>query len=278
MKTFNTLANTKANAAHADPATQHFTFFDIETHWDEMLHDNYCFIQHSESWPPRIAARRIHAAAAFDLALAGDGAITCERIASWTMPHDGDEKGVVEGLFTHMRARPEGTCMVGYGSIAMDVPMLKLAAMEYGLVLPDQLIASAGDWKAAWRPHLDLGLAIKGKGKTWHHLTEILVRLGIQANLLRDKAKVGYPQAPDGWAELRSHVELDTVLTAAATMAWARSQGHAGIDPTTASLALLQWWSRHGTLSARFVERVGFASGALWRRIGSKAPELADAA
>ncbi|MDF8335845.1 hypothetical protein [Novosphingobium cyanobacteriorum] len=85
MKTFNTLAN----AAHAAPATQHFTFFDIETHWDEVLHDNYCFIQHSESWPPRIGTRRIHAAAAFDLALAGDGAITCERIASWTMSHDG---------------------------------------------------------------------------------------------------------------------------------------------------------------------------------------------
>lgn len=49
MKTFNTLANTTANAAHADLAIQHFTFFDIETHWDEMLHDNYCFIQHSES-------------------------------------------------------------------------------------------------------------------------------------------------------------------------------------------------------------------------------------
>ncbi|MFC6911614.1 hypothetical protein ACFQGS_22875 [Novosphingobium lubricantis] len=162
MKTF----NTPANAGNAAPATQHFTFFDIETHWDEALHDNYCFIQHTASWPPRIGARRVHAAAAFDLALAADGAITCERIASWTLPHHGDEKGVVEGLFTHMRARPQGTCMVGYGSIAMDVPVLKLAAMEYGLVLPDQLIASAGDWKEAWRPHLDLGLAIKGQGKT----------------------------------------------------------------------------------------------------------------
>ncbi|GEO00563.1 hypothetical protein NSE01_23950 [Novosphingobium sediminis] len=274
MKTF----NTPANAGNAAPATQHFTFFDIETHWDEALHANYCFIQHAASWPPRIGARRVHAAAAFDLALAADGAITCERIASWTLPRDGDERGVVEGLFTHMRARPAGTCMVGYGSIAMDVPVLKLAAMEYGLVLPDQLIASAGDWKEAWRPHLDLGLAIKGQGKTWHHLTEILVRLGIQADLLRDKARVGYPQDLAGWAELRSHVELDTVLTAAATMAWARSQGHAGIDPATASHALLQWWSRHGALSPRFVERVGLASSALWRRIGSKAPELADAA
>lgn len=268
MKTFTTPANTT-------PATQHFTFFDLETHWDEVLHNNYCFIEQTQSWPPRIGTRRIHAAAAFDLALAEDGAITCERIASWTMPNDGGEKGVVEGLFTHMRAQPDGTCMVGYGSIAMDVPVLKLAAMEYGLVMPTQLIASAGDWKEAWRPHLDLGLAIKGQGKTWHHLTEILVRLGIQANLLRDKAKVGFPQAPNEWHELRSHVELDTVLTAAATLAWARSQGHAGIDPATASHALLQWWSRHGTLSPRFVERVGLASDALWRRIGSKAPVLA---
>lgn len=264
-----------------------FTVVDIESHWNADLHEAFRFVEDGGSSRNdtdsfyrgdarvRTAARSIHVAGAFDFTLHSNGQVDCERIASWDTADLGSEKAVISALFTHIRGRPEGTSVVGYGSVASDLPILTLAAMEYGLLLPKQFLPSRLTWAQTVRPHLDLGLALKAQGKTWSHLSEVLIRMGIPAHLLQDKRTITYPKTSLDWQQTRTHVELDTVLTAAATLAWLRTQGHPGIDPTLASFALLQWWSRHGSMTSPIEQRLQMALAKLQIEISQASAAVA---
>ena len=126
-----------------------------------------------------------------------------------------------------------------------------LAAMEYELMLPAQFRQRQPSVKRSGpiRPHLDLGLALKGTGKTWNHLSEVLLRLGLPSGLMEGKKRVAFPSNDDGWLAARAHCELDTALLAVATMAWQRTQGQCNLDPKVASFVILDWLRRNRPLT-----------------------------
>lgn len=144
----------------------HYTFIDIEAAWDEQLHEAYRQIDpvgagelmRNGQQRRRLPCKRIMAAAAFDLDLSEDGAITILGITSWTTHDHGDEREVVTNLLEHLRARPAAH-VVTYSGLAAEIPLLNLAAMEYGLVLPRQLRSGIPVPHRAgmWRPHIVSG-------------------------------------------------------------------------------------------------------------------------
>lgn len=226
-----------------------FTFFDTESAWDEYLHESYRRIDPRVQPHHRLGSKRIFAAAALDVTVSDDGQITCDAIRSWTEHDHGDEKAVVAGLFDHLRARPDRIA-VGYGSIAADVPLLLAAAMEYGIILPAQFIERRPIPGSTWHAHTDVGLLLKGGGKTWHHMAEVALRLGLPVDLLDTKARVDFPTSPDQWLEVRAHVELDAALVAIVTLAWLRTQGQASLQPNLMMIAVLDWLRRNGKMIA----------------------------
>jgi hypothetical protein len=114
--------------------------------------------------------------------------------------------------------------------------VLVLAAMQYGMSLPPQLIDQPG--RKGPRPHLDLGLMIRGGGRTWSHLSQVLLRMGIPEELVAAKPGVSRPRADAGWLALRDHVELDCLLLALAKVAWLCAQGTDALRFQPAAIAL----------------------------------------
>jgi hypothetical protein len=241
-------------------------FIDTESEWDERLHEAYRSIdpvgagEHERGGAKRHrqATRRIYAAAALHLSVANDGKIDPLGIRIWTEQDREDEKGVVDALFNFLRMRPQ-TKVVTYGGLAAELPLLNLAAMQHGLVLPPQL-SSEGRWRpGTFRPHTDLALLLKGQGRQWAHLSEIGLRLGFPAALFASKPVVGKPRTEVEWEELGCHVAMDTVLTAMLALSWWRAQGVFDIDQTAMVYQLCDWSMRRrvvGQAQARAVARL----------------------
>lgn len=169
--------------------------------------------------------KEVIAIATYAYTIDADGALAIDALASWTQRDWGGEAEVVEQFFDFVRRRPNHVAL-GYGSIATDPPILRLAAMTAGLRLPDQLIDQPGKWD---RKHLDLALAIKGRGRTWVHLSQLLIRLGVPLALLAGKAEAPLPEGGDDWSSLRDHVEMDTLLLSLAHTSWLVSVGSPGL-------------------------------------------------
>lgn len=118
--------------------------------------------------------------------------------------------------------------------MAVDVPVVVLAAMRHGIALPRQLQAKQVPWD---RSHIDLGLLIKGAGKSWSHLSQVCLRLGLPPALIAAKAAPVQPVRPEQWEQLRHHVELDTLLLALVWFAWCEAQGTEGLRYHPAAVA-----------------------------------------
>jgi len=241
-----------------------FTYIDTESAWDEHLHEGARQIDSSIQPHHRIGSKRIFAASAFDVTVNSDGAVSCENIATWSEHTHGGEREIVACLFHHLRARTDRT-VIGYGSMAADVPILQLAAMEYSLQLPGHFLAQRKRFELPDSPgrHFDLALGIKGSGRTWHHLTEILLRIGLPAQLMETKKHVEFPSTREGWKYAVAHVELDCALLAIAHLAWLRIQGQANVDSKIAALVVLEWLSRHGKLTDGVLAKLANTCGGL---------------
>lgn len=251
-----------------------FTFFDTESAWDEHLHEAYRRIDPKVQPHHRLGSKRIFAAAALDVTVTEDGQISCDAIRSWTEHDHGDEEAVVSGLFDHLRARTDRVA-VGYGSIAADVPLLLAAAMEHGIVLPSQFIERRSFSRGALHPHTDVGLVLKGGGKTWHHLAEVVLRLGLPVDLLNTKARVDFPSTAEQWQDVRAHVQLDAALVGIVTLAWLRTQGQACLQPTTMMISVLDWVRRNGHMTDSMVNIIAASCSTLISQVGGAYREAA---
>ena len=227
-----------------------FTYIDTESAWDEHLHEGARQIDSSIQPHHRVGSKRIFAASAFDVTVSSDGAVSCEKIATWSEHTHGGEQEIVACLFYHLRARTDRT-VVGYGSMATDVPILQLAAMQYSLQLPPHFTSQRKRFELPDAPgrHYDLALGMKGAGRTWHHLTEIMLRIGLPVALMETKKHVEFPSTRDGWEAAAAHVELDCALLAIAHLAWLRIQGQANINSRIVGFAVLEWLNRNGHLT-----------------------------
>ena len=219
--------------------TQSFIAFDCEFAWRADWHAAHLSMDPS-SQRRSISVKEVMAIAAYAYTINADGALAIDALASWTQRDWGGEAEVVEQFFDFVRRRPSHVAL-GYGSIATDLPILRLAAMTAGSRLPDQLIDQPGKWD---RKHLDLALAIKGRGRTWVHLSQLLIRLGVPLPLLTSKAEAPLPESAGDWFAVRDHVELDTLLLALAHASWLVSIGTTGVRYAASAIGHLSAFVR----------------------------------
>jgi hypothetical protein len=264
--------------------TLKYTFIDIEAVWDEWLHEAYRQIDPVEAGERlrhgqqrrRLPCKRIMAAAAFDLELDEAGAISIAGLSTWTTHDYGDEREVVNNLFDHLRARPE-THVVTYSGLAAELPLLNLAAMEYGLVLPRQLRSGvpAAFRRGNWRPHIDLALELKGHGRDWAHLSEIGLRLGLPGELFIGKADIVEPTTAEEWQAMHSRVSMDCVLTAMIALSFWRANGRINLDQAAMLHNIAHWAARPGCIVEQSVRALRSMQEQLLTKIGSEFEEVA---
>jgi len=220
--------------------TMTYLALDLELFWDEHLFEAHRAID-TKSDRRVTAVKRVMAASVFEFSVDEEGRVSTGELASWTEHGWGDESAVVAQMFDYLRARAD-TPVVTFGGLATDIPVLVLASMAHGLRLPPQLIDQPG--RKGPRPHLDLCLMLKGGGRTWSHLSQVLLRMGVPAELVAAKPGVSRPQKAEDWDELRDHVELDCLLLALAKIAWLVSQGHDGLRFEPAAIGLIAGFVR----------------------------------
>lgn len=219
---------------------QQYTILDTEMVFDRYLTEAYQEIN-PDCHKTRIAARKLNMIALLDISVDELGRVSVGKLRSWTTEHQ-DERAMLTSAFDDLRASADRT-LVTYGGSAMDAKVIELAAMSHDLALPPQLVQAFGP-RTVRPAHLDINAAMKGFGKTWHHLSEVLVRIGIPVALIRDKANPDLPFETGNWDLARQHCELDTLLTAIALVAWRRIQGDPCLRISQATFALIEGYLR----------------------------------
>lgn len=212
--------------------TQSYIAFDLEFATDEALFEMHRQIDPKSS-RKAVAIKTVTAAAALEVTIGASGEIAIGTLASWTLADWPGEGALVEQALDFIRRRPQHR-VLSFGGVGVDIPVAVLAAMRHGIVLPPQLQAKHAPWD---RSHIDLGLLIKGAGKSWSHLSQVCLRLGLPPALIAAKAAPVRPTSPEQWEQLRHHVELDTLLLTLVWFAWCEAQGRDGISYHPAAVA-----------------------------------------
>lgn len=212
-----------------------YTFLDTESAWDPDLIAATRAI-HTDCDHNRIASRCISAAAIFDVDLSPEGIVSIGAVKSWSEHTHLTPRAVTKALFDNLAERVDRT-VVTWGGVPVDQQVLTLTAMEYGLVLPPQLREPV--FGNRQRMHLDLSLAMKSGGRTWHHLSEVGYRIGVPLSLLRNKAQFFQTRTTADWGLLVGHCELDTLITAIVMLAWRIAQGAPGLRFEPASIGMI---------------------------------------
>lgn len=219
---------------------KNYTIIDTEMVFDKYLDESYRAID-PRCVKTRIAARGLTVVALLDIGIDDLGKISVGKLRSWTTENL-SEAALLSAVFDDLR-RTAHQPLISYGGSAVDAKVIELAAMEHDLALPPQLTQSFGP-RCAEPAHLDLCSIMKGFGKTWHHLSEIMLRMGLPVELLRDKANPELPFLTGNWQLAREHCELDTLLTAVAFVAWKKIQGAPCLRIPEASFALIEGYLR----------------------------------
>jgi hypothetical protein len=236
--------------------TLSYTFIDTESSWDrDLVAANRLIFPRCEQ--NRIGSRIINAAALFDVDIAGDGTVSFGAVKSWSQCTHGSDLAVTKALFDNLAERADRT-VVTWGGVPADQQILTLTAMEYCLVLPPQFQERTSATRH--RMHLDLSLAMKSGGKTWHHLSEVAHRIGVPLALLRDKARFLPSRSPAEWQLLTAHCELDTLVTAIVMLAWRIAQGSPGLRFEPAVIGMISAFLRQRPAHPLAGELKAFAS------------------
>jgi hypothetical protein len=209
-----------------------FIAIDAEYAW---RNDWYCAHRTFDKSSDRraMAVKEVVALTAYAFSFDDLGALTIEDHASWVQA-DWCSEGVMLEQFCHFLRMRDGHRVIGYGSVGVDLPLLNLAAMTGGVRLPYQLLDTPGRWD---KRHTDLGLLLKGRGRSWIHLSQVAIRLGVPIELVSSKADVPVPSSAAEWQQLREHIEADALLMALVWSSWLCTQGTPGIRYVTAAIA-----------------------------------------
>lgn len=221
--------------------TQKYLILDTESVFDPYLREAYQSIDPACE-KARIACRQLIAVSMWPIEIDALGRINTGSLASWTLDECGDEASLLAKAFAFIRQHESHT-IVTYGGLAMDCQILQLAAISADLSLPRQLAEIQGPrWKDL--RSIDIGLSLKGSGKTWHHMSEVLLRLGLPVALLLGKADPEVRPDRIRWEQIRQHCESDVLLTAMVLIAWLRLQGSTTMRIPAGCLALLESFMR----------------------------------
>jgi len=237
-------------------ATKTYLALDTEMFWDEHLYEAHRAMDRKSDFRAT-AVKRIMAASVLEFSIDDEGRVETGALTSWTEHDWGDEEAVVGRMFDYLRARAD-TPVLTFGGLATDIPVLLLASIAHGVALPPQLIDQPG--RKGPRPHLDLGLMLKGGGKTWTHLSQLLLRMNVPVELVAAKPGVSRPATSEDWQELRDHVELDCLLLALAKTGWLVAQGTNGLPFEPAAIGLIAGFLRRRPDHARRAELLHYAA------------------
>lgn len=217
-----------------------YLVIDTESVFDPYLREAYESIE--SGGRARIGCRSLVAISMWPIEIDALGRVDTGDLTTWTLADEGTESELLASAFTFMR-RYHDHVLVSYGGLAVDCQVLQLAAMAADLELPRQLKEANGP---RWRDlrHIDLGLALKGSGKTWHHLSEVMIRMGLPVAALLGKADPTIRPSSIDWHHIRQHCEKDVLFTAMVLVAWVRVQGGTGIKAAGAQFALLEAFAR----------------------------------
>jgi len=217
-----------------------YLVIDTESVFDPYLREAYECIE--PGGRARIGCRSLVAISMWPIEIDALGRIDTGDLTTWTLADEGTESELLASAFTFMR-RYHDHVLVSYGGLAVDCQVLQLAAMAADLELPRQLKEANGP---RWRDlrHIDLGLALKGSGKTWHHLSEVMIRMGLPVAALLGKADPTIRPSSINWNHVRQHCEKDVLFTAMVLIAWLRIQGGAAHNGRGGCFALLESFRR----------------------------------
>ncbi len=238
------------------PRSFKYTFIDTESAWDHRLIAATRAI-HPDCQHNRIAARRISAAALFELDIAADGTVAFGPVKSWSEYTHRSSRAVTKALFDSLAESADRT-VVSWGGVPVDHQVLALTAMEYGLALPPQFREPV--FGNRQRMHIDLSLAMKSGGKTWHHLSEVAYRIGVPLTLLRNKAHFFQTRTVADWHLLLGHCELDTLITAIVMVAWRIAQNAPGLRFEPAVIGMIGAFLRQRTAHPLAAELRAFSA------------------
>lgn len=141
----------------------------------------------------------------------GERRLSLERFQTFGRPEH-DEREIVRRLFALIDDEPDAA-VVTWGGAAMDLPVLRAAALTHGFRLPPQLHGPARHYRQPERRHLDLGISLKGDAP-YVHLAEIALRTGIPAKMAMAANEVGHAAERGKWSVVKEQAEADTVTTA----------------------------------------------------------------
>ena len=221
--------------------TKKYLVLDTESIFDPYLREAYkCIEPGCEK--ARIGCRSLVAIAMWAIEIDELGRVETGTLTSWTLESSGNEGALVADAFAFMRQYADHV-LVSYGGLAVDCQILQLAAMSADLALPRQLAEAQGPrWKDLRQ--VDLGLMLKGSGKTWHHLNEVLLRMGVPVAMLLGKADPDIRPDKIHWDHTRQHCEADVLFTAMALVAWLRLPGTSFLRIPGAQLAMIEAFLR----------------------------------
>ena len=206
------------------PRGQRYLVIDTESVWDPYLREAYQSID-KQNDHARIGCRKLIAITIWPLEIDVLGRLSTGAIQTWLATDGQTEADILRSAFKTMRQYPDHV-LVGHGSIAHDCQIITLAAMGADLELPRQLQPAEGP---RWRDlrHIDTGLRLKAGGKTWHHLSEVLLRLHLPVALLLGKEDPNIRVGSVSWKQLAEHCEKDVLFAAMVLTAILRLDGEA---------------------------------------------------
>ena len=177
---------------------------DLEFLPDEQLYARYVRLDPRPArsrWP----MKRVVAATVMSLRVA-DGLLQVEHFKTFA---GRDEGKLVSQLFAYFNERADYR-LVTWGGLNVDIPVLRIAAMEHALKLPLQLRPQARD-RRGW---LHLDLCVEMKAGEYVHLSEVATRLNIPVKFGGCAASIPHLVRKGDWRAIGWVCEADVVSLA----------------------------------------------------------------
>lgn len=206
-----------------------YIFFDAEFRSDLEAHGRYRGMERLEAVAnpfeyrerhtadcrvnPRWCFKRMVAASWLVAVEDEDGQLTPLRMKTVGQP-EVDEAGILRELFSDFRLYGKFAQIVTWGGNT-DIPLIRLAAMEYGIRLPEHMRgAEHTPMNTGW--HFDLMFPVCGgyRGRERLHMAEVAARLSVPAKLVCRPDDVADLIQRGKWSQVKAVAEGDVLTTA----------------------------------------------------------------
>jgi hypothetical protein len=192
-----------------------YAVVDLEFLFDREAHSRFMVGEEDQSkskvrWPFRhVVAASVMILRAVDES--GSRRLEVEQFRTFGRPEQ-TEREIVQGVFTILSDHSAAT-VVTWGGEMTDLPVLRAAALTYGLRVSPQLHAKEIHYRQPPRRHLDLALAVKGNAE-FVHMRELAMRTGIPAKIALKAYDVGMAAERARWSVVKEQAEADVITTA----------------------------------------------------------------